>query len=159
MLEKQRLRDEMIAFVEDFPVRVGQGNEILAAINNEYGYAGTQSELTPLKEGCRLKALVLRPQLNIMMLARYIPELAAQIEALAEDRREEIVEAAEVLLKYDGYIKREQLIADKIQRLENVSVRPLLLRHHEYRAFRRPTSTYSCSFRGDELFHVEHYEL
>ena len=122
MLEKQRLRDELIAFVEDFPVRVGQGNEILAAINNEYGYAGTQSELTPLKEGCRLKALVLRPQLNIMMLARYIPELAAQIEALAEDRREEIVEAAEVLLKYDGYIKREQLIADKIQRLESVAL-------------------------------------
>lgn len=122
MLEKLRLRDELIAFVEDCPVRVGQGNDVLAAINTEYGYAGTQAELTPLKEGCRLKALVLRPQLNIVMLARYIPELAAQIEALPDDRREEIVEAAEVLLKYDGYIKREQLIADKIQRLESVAL-------------------------------------
>ena len=65
---------------------------------------------------------MLRPQLNIMMLSRYIPELAAQIEALPEDRREEIVEAAEVLLKYDGYIKREQLIAEKIQRLESVAL-------------------------------------
>lgn len=122
MLEKQRLRDQLIAFVEEYPIKVGHGNEILAAINVEYGYAGTQAELAPLKEGCRLKALVLRPQLNIMMLARYIPELAAQIEALPEERREEIVEAAEVLLKYDGYIKREQLIADKIQRLESVAL-------------------------------------
>lgn len=122
MLDKRHLRDALIAFVEEYPVRVGQGNEILAAINSEYGFSGTQSELTPLKEGCRLKALVLRPQLNIMMLSRYIPELAAQIEALPEDRREEIVEAAEVLLKYDGYIKREQLIADKIQRLESVAL-------------------------------------
>lgn len=122
MLEKQRLRDQLIAFVEEYPIKVGHGNEILAAINVEYGYAGTQAELAPLKEGCRLKALVLRPQLNIMMLARYIPEFAAQIEALPEERREEIVEAAEVLLKYDGYIKREQLIADKIQRLESVAL-------------------------------------
>lgn len=122
MLEKQRLRDQLIAFVEEYPIKVGHGNEILAAINVEYGYAGTQAELAPLKEGCRLKAFVLRPQLNIMMLARYIPELAAQIEALPGERREEIVEAAEVLLKYDGYIKREQLIADKIQRLESVAL-------------------------------------
>ena len=67
-----------------------------------------------------LKALVLRPQLTIGLLAREFPQLRSIVDALPDDRREEIVEAAEVLIKYDGYIKREQQIADKIKRLESI---------------------------------------
>ncbi len=61
-----------------------------------------------------------RPQLTIDMLARAVRPLAKLIEELPADRREEIVEAAEILIKYRGYIAREQQIADKLARLENV---------------------------------------
>ena len=94
-------------------------NDAFSAINNKYGFAGTERELTPVREGCKLKALVLRPQLSIAILAEFVPALRETVEALPSDRRAEIVEAAEILIKYDGYIKREQLLAEKIKRLES----------------------------------------
>lgn len=119
-MKKQQLRDSLIAFVEHTPVKADEGNRILAEINNVLQLSGTNAELAPMKEGCRLKALVLRPQLGILLLSRFIPELAAEIGALPVELRDEVVEAAEILLKYDGYIKRERQIADKISRLESV---------------------------------------
>ena len=56
------------------------------------------------------------------MLAPYIQALAAELDTLDQERREEIIEAAEILIKYQGYIDREQLIADKIRRLEDVKI-------------------------------------
>lgn len=120
MLEKKRLRDELIGFISEFSVKASLANPGLERLNETLGLKGTQSELSLLKEGCKLKALVLRPQLTIKLLATIIEPLAEFIEALPADRRDEIIEAAEILLKYDGYIKREQLIADKISRLEAI---------------------------------------
>lgn len=120
MVEKMRLRDELIAFITECPVRAQAVNEAFVRINDALGLTGTEQALQPVKEGCRLKALVLRPQLTIGLLAREFPQLRSVVDALPDDRREEIIEAAEVLIKYDGYIKREQQIADKIKRLESI---------------------------------------
>lgn len=122
MLEKQRLRDDLIQFVSEFSVKAALVNPGIAALNEQLGLTGTLSELSLLKEGCKLKALVLRPQLTIALLAQIIEPLRLKLEELPADRREEIVEAAEILLKYDGYIKREEQIADKIRRLESITL-------------------------------------
>lgn len=117
---KRRQRDALIDFVRSCPVKVADGNRAIEAINSELSLAGTNLELSPLREGCRLEQLVLRPQLGIEILSRHIPALAAAVEKVETPRRQEIVEAAEVLLKYDGYIRREALLADKFHRLEEV---------------------------------------
>ncbi len=120
MVEKRRLRDELIEFITECPVKAQAVNEAFVRINDSLGVTGTEQALQPVKEGCRLKALVLRPQLTIGLLAREFSQLRSVVDALPDDRREEIIEAAEVLIKYDGYIKREQQIADKIKRLESI---------------------------------------
>ncbi|MDE5940732.1 MAG: tRNA uridine-5-carboxymethylaminomethyl(34) synthesis enzyme MnmG [Muribaculaceae bacterium] len=120
LVEKETLRDELIEFISGFSVKAAMINEGFARINAELGLTGTPSELAPLKEGCKLKSLVLRPQLSIGLLARIVPALAEKLESLPADRRSEIVEAAEILLKYEGYIKREDMIAEKIRRLESI---------------------------------------
>ena len=77
---------------------------------------------TPLERGCKLIDLIARPQLSMMSLAKYLPKFADLINKI-EDRKEEIIEAAEVRMKYSGYIRREREIADKMQRLENIHIR------------------------------------
>ena len=120
MERKRTQRDALIEFVRSYPVKVADGNAALVAINEELSLTGTPQELSPLREGCRLEQLVLRPQLSIDLLARHIPALAKAVGRVEEGRRAEIVEAAEVLIKYDGYIRREALLADKFHRLEEV---------------------------------------
>lgn len=120
MEQKRALRDGLIDFIETHSVKAVAVNPGLEFLNEELGLKGTLSELTMMREGCKLKALLLRPQLNVMLLCRIVPALKEAVDALPADRRMEIVEAAEILLKYDGYIKREQLIADKIRRLESI---------------------------------------
>lgn len=112
MLSKRRQRDELIEFTKEFSVKA-------SIINPELEKIGT----SPLKQGLKLHDLILRPQLNIDMLAKMIRPLADEIEKIEQERRAEIVEAAEILIKYQGYIEREQVIADKISRLENVKIR------------------------------------
>ena len=97
-------------------------NRAFAEVNAELGWTGTPFELLPVREGCRLKALLLRPQLSLSLLALMFPAVAERLERLPDDRRMEIAEAAEILLKYEGYIKREDLIADKIRRLEQIKL-------------------------------------
>ena len=77
----------------------------------------------PLKEGTKLVSLVNRPELNFEQLAAYIPELQQLFDAIP-NRRDEIIEAAEIRIKYAGYIEREKLVAEKIARLENIHLRP-----------------------------------
>lgn len=120
MERKRAQRDALIDFVRSCSVKVADGNAAIAAINEELSLSGTPQELSPLREGCRLEQLVLRPQLSIDLLARHISALAKAVDRVEEGRRSEIVEAAEVLLKYDGYIRREALLADKFHRLEEV---------------------------------------
>ena len=77
---------------------------------------------TPLVYGCKLEDLITRPELNIDKLEEVIPELKEQLDRLP-NRREEIKEAAEVHIKYKGYIERERIVADKMHRLENIRIK------------------------------------
>lgn len=131
-MEKLRMRDSLIEFVGDFSVRPSVINAAIAALTpGQLAALGCPVEnvefphpngfpLAPVKEGCKLVSLLLRPALNLKLLAAVIPPLASEIDRLPADRREEIVEAVEVLVKYGGYIKREAQLADKLKRLEAV---------------------------------------
>ena len=77
---------------------------------------------SPLKQGVKLIDLILRPQLTVKSVASIIPALQDQLDKIP-NRQEEIIEAAEILMKYEGYIEREQMIADKINRLENIRIK------------------------------------
>ena len=79
--------------------------------------------MQPLTQGQRLHDLLLRPQLNMKMLAEALPDLQEKIDSLEDARREEIVEAAEIAIKYRGYIERESLIAERVARLDNVTLK------------------------------------
>ena len=112
MLKKREKRDEIVDFVRDFSVRT-------AIINPRIHELGIE----PLKQGLKLRDLVLRPQLDIAKLSKVITPLAELIDGIDAERRDEIVEAAEILIKYEGYIDRERVIADKISRLESIRIR------------------------------------
>ncbi|MDY3857651.1 MAG: tRNA uridine-5-carboxymethylaminomethyl(34) synthesis enzyme MnmG [Muribaculaceae bacterium] len=121
LMESKRLqRDALMEFITGKSIKAADANAALKALNEELKLTDTPQELQPLTDGCKLLQLVLRPQLGIMSLSRHIPSLARAIEAVEPERRQEIVEAAEVLLKYDGYIRREALLAEKLHRLESV---------------------------------------
>lgn len=77
---------------------------------------------TELSQGCKLSDLVVRPQLNIQDLAEAVPSLRQKIDNIREIK-DEIVEGAEIFIKYSGYIEREKLIADKLSRLENIYIK------------------------------------
>lgn len=110
---KRCLRDEIIDLARRLTVHPAQVETLLEE-------AGT----APLRQGTKLFDLVQRPQLNLTLLAGAVPPLRKLLEALPDDRREEITEAAEILIKYEGYIAREQAIADKLHRLEEIRLRP-----------------------------------
>jgi tRNA uridine 5-carboxymethylaminomethyl modification enzyme len=107
LLEKRAWIEKLLRFCEEYPVKL-TFNETLERLGS-----------APLKEGCRLIALINRPELTLMQLAAELPEFMELIDSIP-NRREEIVEATEIRIKYRGYIEREKLIADKIARLENV---------------------------------------
>lgn len=112
MVEKKRQRDALIDFARNFSVKAARINPFLEGMG-----------LSPLKQSVKLYDLILRPQLGILALAEAIEPLAEFISGIEERRREEIVESAEILIKYQGYIDRERLIAEKISRLEHVKLR------------------------------------
>ncbi|MBQ8423501.1 MAG: tRNA uridine-5-carboxymethylaminomethyl(34) synthesis enzyme MnmG [Coprobacter sp.] len=111
LCEKRENRDRLINFAREYSVKMSQVNSGLE-----------QMGCTPLRQGLKLLDLVLRPQLTIDTIAAWIPALQEQL-ALIPSRREEITEAAEICMKYEGYIEREKLIADKIARLENIKIK------------------------------------
>lgn len=130
--EKRAMRDALIDFIENFSVKPALLNAAidslsprkLAALgcpvaNVEFPHPNG-FPLAPIKEGCKLVALLLRPALTLRLLAAVIPPLASELDKLPADRRDEIIEAAEVLVKYGGYIKREAQLAEKLKRLEAV---------------------------------------
>lgn len=112
MQSKWKQVHALVDFTKEFAVKS-------SLINPQFEHAGLQ----PLKQGVKLYDLLLRPQLNFALLQSMIPELRERIEGLEAERREEIVEAAEIMIKYNGYISREQIIADKIGRLDKVNIR------------------------------------
>lgn len=112
LVEKRASRDALIHFVENYSVKPQYLNAGLEQI-------GT----TPLSHGCKLIDVLLRPQTTLQNLAPFIPALQEELMRLPNARRDEIAEAAEILIKYSGYIKRERQIADKISRLENIRIK------------------------------------
>ena len=112
MLSKRRQRDAIIDFTKEFSIRASVINPSLEAL-------GT----APLKQGVKLYDLILRPQLNIEKLSQLVTPFKHFLDTIEPERREEIIEAAEILIKYQGYIDRERVIADKIRRLENVKLK------------------------------------
>lgn len=120
---KLEMRDSLIGFIKAHSVKAAVMNPLLEQLNAELGIAGTEMAVMPLREGCKLEALVLRPQLSIKLLARVYEPLRAELERVEECRRDEIIESAEVLIKYDGYIKRERMTAEKLQRLDGIRIR------------------------------------
>jgi tRNA uridine 5-carboxymethylaminomethyl modification enzyme len=111
LASKKEAIDRLIHFTRNYSVKPQLMNEYLESL-------GT----TPLRHGCKLVELINRPQLTFENIANQLPELKEEIHKI-EERREEIIEAAEIQIKYQGYIEREKLIADKILRLENIKIK------------------------------------
>ena len=109
-LEKKQKIEELVQFCNEYSVKAALINDALITL-------GT----TPLQKGCKLVDLVARPQVSIQKLAPYIAALQQFTDTLGT-RRDEIVEAAEIRLKYSGYIMREREVASKMQRLENIRI-------------------------------------
>jgi len=108
---KKTVQEKLTNFIKNTSIKPNDINDFLVTRNS-----------SELKHGCKLSDLVLRPQLGIADLAKAVPVLQAEIDSI-QSKTEEIIEATEVLLKYEGYIIREKLIAEKLQRLESVSIR------------------------------------
>ena len=112
LLEKKACCDQLTTFINEYHIKPQHINEGLEAL-------GT----TALRHGVKLVDLVLRPQLSIELLAKLVPALQEELDKLPATRKDEITEAVEIILKYGGYIKREQMIAEKIGRLENIKLK------------------------------------
>ena len=110
-IEKKEAIERIIEFCANYPIKKDEINPKLEAL-------GT----TPLRAGCKFIDLIARPHLNLTNLSEIIPDLKAALETPA-NRKEEITEAAEIKMKYKGYIERERLIADKMHRLEDIKIK------------------------------------
>jgi tRNA uridine 5-carboxymethylaminomethyl modification enzyme len=110
-MEKKEAINRIIEYCKQMPVKPKLINGALEAL-------GT----TPLRAGCKAIDLISRPQISLPILAQLIPDLATVLSDLP-NRKEEIIEAAEVKMKYAGYIERERIIADKMHRLENIKIK------------------------------------
>lgn len=110
-IEKKEAIGRIIEFCANYPIKKDEINPKLETL-------GT----TPLRAGCKLIDLIARPHLNLTNLSEIIPDLKAALDAPA-NRKEEIAEAAEIKMKYKGYIERERLIADKMHRLEDIKIK------------------------------------
>ena len=110
-LKKKEVIVELESFCKNYSVKAALINEGLKALGS-----------TELQRGCKLVELIARPGLTLDNLSTYIPALRNKLEAIQE-RKEEITEAAEIRIKYSGYIERERELADKMIRLENIKIK------------------------------------
>ena len=110
-MEKKEAVEGIEEFCRDFPIKPKE-------INGALEQLGT----TPLQFGVKLEDLIARPQLNMKNLAGIIPQLREFIDRLP-NRKQEIAEAAEIRIKYKGYIARERVVAEKMHRLENIRIK------------------------------------
>lgn len=111
MHSKKEAIKSIVEFAESYPIKASWVNDALEKL-------GT----SPLLRGCKLIDLINRPQITLTRIAEYIPAFHEVLDQLT-DRKEEIIEAAEVQMKYQGYIHRERIIADKIHRLESIRIK------------------------------------
>ena len=110
-MDKKKHIEEIESFCQKFAIKPKLINSALEAL-------GT----TPLQYGCKLIDLVNRPQLNLKNLSEMIPQLQEVLDR-PTNRKEEIAEAAEIRMKYKGYIERERIVAEKMHRLENIKIK------------------------------------
>jgi len=110
-LQKKQAIEEIEEFCRTFAIKPKIVNGALETIGS-----------TPLVYGCKLEDLVARPELNFEKLYAFVPELKEKIAQLP-NRQEEIAEAAEIHIKYKGYIERERMVAEKMHRLENIKIK------------------------------------
>jgi len=110
-VEKKKEVERIVDFIENFSIRANLINDFLE-----------KNGTSALKNGCKLVDLVNRPQLTIKQLSEGIAPLKASLDKIP-NRKEEITEAAEIQIKYKGYIDRETMIADKLKRLENIQIK------------------------------------
>lgn len=111
MHSKKEAIKSIVEFAESYSIKASWVNDALEKL-------GT----SPLLRGCKLIDLINRPQITLTRIAEYIPAFHEVLDQLT-DRKEEIIEAAEVQMKYQGYIHRERIIADKIHRLESIRIK------------------------------------
>lgn len=111
MKSKYEIIDDLISFTKTYLVKAEKINSYLE-----------QNHLTTLKQSVKLYDLLLRPQFNISTLEKLLPEFSSVISKIDLIRRDEILEAAEIQIKYSGYIEREKQIADKLHRLEDIKI-------------------------------------
>ena len=114
MKDKKSKVEELIDFISDFSLKPTLINPALESL-------GT----TPLKHGCKLQELLGRPQVSISNIMPHIEPFRKRAEEIigTDTRRDEIIEAAEIQVKYKGYIVREQQMADKMLRLESIKIK------------------------------------
>jgi tRNA uridine 5-carboxymethylaminomethyl modification enzyme len=110
-VEKQNAVDSIVDFVSKFSIKPQFVNHILE-----------RKESSPLKQGVKLVDVILRPQISIFDLVEDITPFKMFLKEIPENRFDEILESAEITIKYSGYIDREKLVADKFRRLENISI-------------------------------------
>jgi tRNA uridine 5-carboxymethylaminomethyl modification enzyme len=110
--DKKEFIRSIISFVENYSVKPARINDLLVRCNT-----------APLSAGYKLIDVLKRPQITLCDIADVLPELKILFEQIPEGRRDEIIEAAEIQVKYAGYIKREQQIAEKASRLEHLMIR------------------------------------
>jgi len=110
-MEKKKHIEEIIRFCDTFAIKPKLINNALEALGS-----------APLQYGCKLTDLVSRPELNFEKLQEVVPEFKEQLDKVT-NRRDEISEAAEIRIKYKGYIERERLVAEKMHRLENIRIK------------------------------------
>ena len=108
---KREAIDRILSFTRGYSMKPALINDVLEAL-------GT----TPLRQGCKLAELINRPQVTLLQMAEHVPALKRELDTIT-DRREETIEAAEILIKYEGYIGRERIIADKLARLEAIKIK------------------------------------
>lgn len=108
---KQEKTKELISFAQNFSIKPDRINPFLESINS-----------SPLKHGVKLSQLLTRPHIDLNLMATAVSSLREKLESIT-DRKEEIIESADIKIKYDGYIKREKIMAEKITRLEEIKIK------------------------------------
>lgn len=111
MVEKRNAVDSIVDFVSNFSIKPQFIDPILERKGS-----------SALKQGVKLVDVILRPQISIFDLVEEITPFKNFLEAIPQDRFTEILESAEIAIKYAGYIDREKLVADKYRRLENIVI-------------------------------------
>jgi len=110
-LEKKIAVDSILKFVSDFSIKPQFINHILK-----------EKDSSELKQGVKLIDIILRPQISIFDLVDEITPFQTFLKGVPVERFSEILESAEIAIKYAGYIDREKLVADKYRRLENIAI-------------------------------------